>query len=123
MRLYLGGISLHAGVAARDDQRDKLERLCRYISRPAVVKMRLSLTPNGNVRYDVNGFTSVAGAGMRRSDPAEDALPRRHDARHLRTTGFHRPPGSLGAETAGQPDALPRCLCAEEQAPRAGDTG
>jgi hypothetical protein len=37
----------------------------------------MSLTPNGNVRYDVNGFTIVAGAGMRRSDPAEDAVPRR----------------------------------------------
>ena len=29
---------------------------------------RLSLTTNGNVRYDVNGITNVAGAGMRRSD-------------------------------------------------------
>ncbi len=28
------GFSLHAGVEARADQRDKLERLCRYISRP-----------------------------------------------------------------------------------------
>jgi len=76
-------VSLHAGVAARADQRQKLERLCRYISRPAIAEKRLSLTSNGNVRYDVKGFTSVAGAGMRRSDPAEDAVPRRHDARHL----------------------------------------
>jgi hypothetical protein len=30
------GFSLHAGVAARADERKKLERLCRYISRPAV---------------------------------------------------------------------------------------
>ena len=30
------GFSLHAGVAAEAYQRDKLERLCRYISRPAV---------------------------------------------------------------------------------------
>ena len=28
------GFSLHAGVAARSDERKKLERLCRYISRP-----------------------------------------------------------------------------------------
>jgi hypothetical protein len=76
-------VSLHAGVAARADQRQKLERLCRYISRPAIAEQRLSLTPNGNVRYDVKGITSVAGAGMRRGDPAEDALPRRHDARYL----------------------------------------
>ena len=68
-------VSLHAGVAARADQRQKLERLCRYISRPAISEKRLSLTSIGNVRYDVNGFTSVAGAGMRRSDPTEDAVP------------------------------------------------
>ncbi len=44
-------VSLHAGVAARADERKKLERLCRYISRPAVSEKRLSLTPNGNIRY------------------------------------------------------------------------
>jgi hypothetical protein len=76
-------VSLHAGVAARADQRQKLERLCRYVSRPATAEKRLLLTPNDKVRYDVKGITSVAGAGMRRSDPAEDALPRRHDTRHL----------------------------------------
>jgi hypothetical protein len=45
--------SLHAGVAARADERKKLERVCRYISRPAVSEQRLSLTPNGNVRYQL----------------------------------------------------------------------
>lgn len=30
-----------------------LERLCRYISRPAVSEKRLSLTLNGNVRYQL----------------------------------------------------------------------
>ena len=44
---------MHAGVAARADQRQKLERLCRYISRPAVSEKRLSLTSNGNVRYQL----------------------------------------------------------------------
>ena len=45
--------SLHAGVAAKAHERKKLERLCRYISRPAVSEKRLSLTPNGNVRYQL----------------------------------------------------------------------
>jgi hypothetical protein len=40
-------------VAARSDERKKLERLCRYISRPAVAEKRLSLTPNGNIRYQL----------------------------------------------------------------------
>jgi hypothetical protein len=40
----VGGFSLHAGVAARADERGKLERLCRYISRPTI--------PAGRVRQD-----------------------------------------------------------------------
>ena len=49
----VAGFSLHAGVAARADERKKLERLCRYIIRPAVSEKRLSLTPNGNIRYQL----------------------------------------------------------------------
>jgi hypothetical protein len=49
----VAGFSLHAGVAARANERKKLERLCRTISRPAVSEKRLSLTPNGNVRYQL----------------------------------------------------------------------
>ncbi len=45
------GFSLHAGVAAQAHERDKLERLCRYIARPAVSNQRLSLTRNGQIRY------------------------------------------------------------------------
>jgi hypothetical protein len=45
------GFSLHAGVAAEADERDKLERLCRYISRPALATERLSRTSDGRVRY------------------------------------------------------------------------
>jgi len=45
--------SLHASVATKADERKKLERLCRYIGRPAVSEKRLSLMPNGNVRYQL----------------------------------------------------------------------
>ena len=45
--------SLHAGVAAKANQRAKLERLCRYITRPAVSEKRLSLTNQGKVRYEL----------------------------------------------------------------------
>ena len=56
--------SLHAGVAARSIERAKLERLCRYITRPPVATKRLSLTRNGRVRYELktpwrNGTTHV----------------------------------------------------------------
>ena len=37
------GFSLHAGVACKSNQRKKLERLCRYITRPAIAEQRLSL--------------------------------------------------------------------------------
>ncbi len=47
------GFSLHAGVMAEAHQRDVLERLCRYISRPAVSEKRLALTSNGKVRYEL----------------------------------------------------------------------
>jgi len=47
------GFSLHAGVVARHWERKKLERLCRYITRPAISEKRLSITPAGNVRYQL----------------------------------------------------------------------
>jgi hypothetical protein len=47
------GFSLHTGVAAKARERDKLERLCRYITRPAVSEKRLSLTAHGKVRYEL----------------------------------------------------------------------
>jgi len=49
----VAGFSLHAGVAAKANQRDKLERLCRYITRPAISEKRLSLTNQGKVRYEL----------------------------------------------------------------------
>jgi hypothetical protein len=44
------GFSLHAGIAAKASQRDKLEHLARYVSRPPVATERLSLTEGGLVR-------------------------------------------------------------------------
>ena len=60
----VAGFSLHAGVAAKANEREKLERLCRYITRPPVSTKRLSMTRNGRVRYELktpwrNGTTHV----------------------------------------------------------------
>ena len=49
----VAGFSLHAGVATKANERSKLERLCRYITRPAVSVQRLSMTRNGQVRYEL----------------------------------------------------------------------
>ncbi len=49
----VAGFSLYASVVAEPHRRDKPERLCRYISRPAVSEKRLVLTPNGKIRYQL----------------------------------------------------------------------
>lgn len=38
------GFSLHAGVRCGEHQRKELERLCRYITRPAIANERLACT-------------------------------------------------------------------------------
>jgi hypothetical protein len=47
------GFSLHAGIGIEADARAKLERLCRYISRPALAEERLALTESGDVRLQL----------------------------------------------------------------------
>jgi hypothetical protein len=48
-----GGFSLHAGLDIQPGQRAKLERLCRYVSRPPVATERLAMTSSGQVRYQL----------------------------------------------------------------------
>ena len=43
------GFSLHAGVRSGTHQRKELERLCRYITRPAIANERLKQDGEGNV--------------------------------------------------------------------------
>jgi hypothetical protein len=59
------GFSLHAGVSCEGHQKDKRERLCRYIAKPAVAVPRLSLSSTGKVVYTLktpyrDGTTQVA---------------------------------------------------------------
>jgi hypothetical protein len=58
------GFSLEAGVRIRKGDREGLERLCRYVTRPAFSQERLSLLPDGRVRYELrrprpDGSTSL----------------------------------------------------------------
>ncbi len=60
----IAGFSLHAGVSTKAGQRDKLERVCRYMARPPIAVRRLSLTPEGKIRYELktpyrNGTTHM----------------------------------------------------------------
>ncbi len=43
------GFSLHAAVRVASEQRKELERLCRYITRPAIANERLSRNAKGQV--------------------------------------------------------------------------
>ncbi len=47
------GFSLHAGVHIAGSERQKIEKLCRYIARPAIALERLSLNTNGQVVYSL----------------------------------------------------------------------
>ncbi len=47
------GFSLHAGVHCGPHQRSTLERLCRYITRPALGHKRLTRTPKGDVMLEL----------------------------------------------------------------------
>ena len=69
------GFSLHAGVSCEGHQKNKRERLFRYIARPAVAIPRLSLSSTGKVIYTLktsyrDGTTQVAfeGAAFRTVD-------------------------------------------------------
>ena len=48
-----GGFSLHAGLEIQPGERARLERLCRYVSRPPVATERLAVMPSGQVRYQL----------------------------------------------------------------------
>ena len=54
------GFSLHAGIGVEAEQRGKLERLTRYVSRPPVAIERLDLTTQGQVRYRLKTPYGVA---------------------------------------------------------------
>lgn len=60
----IGGFSLHAGLAAEAQESHELEKLCRYITRPAIREKRLPISPQGRVPYELktpwrNGTTHV----------------------------------------------------------------
>ena len=49
----VAGFSLHASVASKAHERDKLKRRCRYITRPVVSEKHLSLTAQGKVLHEL----------------------------------------------------------------------
>ena len=63
--MQLAVISLkRPGVSAKSHQRNKVEKLCRYIARPAISTQRMARLPDGRISYELktpykNGTTHV----------------------------------------------------------------
>jgi hypothetical protein len=53
----------------------------------------------------------------------ENAVPRRHHPRHLRTIGFHCPTGGADTQATSQSHPLPWGICPEQSLARAGHPG
>ena len=47
----LGGFSLHANTEVKSSERERLEKLCRYIARPPIAEMRLKEVAGGKILY------------------------------------------------------------------------
>ena len=97
----VAGFSLHAGVTARAHQRAKLERLCRYIARPAVSTQRLSLTRNGQVRYELktpyrNGTTHVIFEPLDFISRGVALIPKTQNQPHSFPWGICHPIAAIG---------------------------
>jgi hypothetical protein len=50
---HANGYSLHAGLVVPAGRRERLERVCRYVLRPAVAVERLHRTDDGRVRLSL----------------------------------------------------------------------
>lgn len=88
------GFSLHAGVATKAQEREKLEKICRYIARPAVSEERLSTNDRGEVIYKFkkpwdDGTTAIRMTPMELMEKLAALVPRPR----VHLTRFH---GVLG---------------------------
>lgn len=75
------GFSLHAGVAFTGTEREKIEKLCRYIARPAVSLERLKINTRGQVVYRLkkpysDGTTHIVMSQMELLERLAAIVPR-----------------------------------------------
>ncbi|MFQ5764582.1 MAG: transposase, partial [Rhodospirillales bacterium] len=108
-----GGLGLHAGVAVPARDRKRLERLCRYVSRPPVSTERLSRLPDGRLLYRLkrrwrDGTTHVVFEAMELVERLAALVPppRAHQVRYS---------GILGPCASQRPRVVP--ATPEQQSP------
>ena len=127
------GFSLHAGVAVPANDRQRLERLCRYVGRPPVASERLSELADGRLLYELrhrwrDGTTHVAFEPLELIDRLAALIPppRFHTVRYhgvLASRSKHR---AQVVPKLTEPAAGPLCgadTCAPErsEAPQSTD--
>jgi len=88
------GFSLHAGVAMPGTEREKIEKLCRYIARPAIALERLKPTAGGQVVYSLkkpysDGTTHIVMTKLELLEKIAAIIPRPK----IHLTRYH---GALG---------------------------
>ena len=72
----VGGFNLHAGVRVEADDRDALERLCRYMARPAVAAGRVSVLLITRKTPPCRGQLALPGTWVPGGAEPEEALRR-----------------------------------------------
>jgi len=100
------GFSLHAGVQTRAHERDKLEKICRYIARPAVAEERLSTNAAGDVIYKFkkpwdDGTTAIKLTPMELMERLAALVPRPR----VHLTRYH---GVLGPHYKYRKNIIPK---------------
>ena len=102
------GFSLHAGVATKANERDRLEKICRYIARPAVAEERLSTNDKDDVVYKFkkpwsDGTTAIKMTQMEFMERLAALVPRPK----IHLTRFH---GVLGPHYKYRKQIVPKKL-------------
>jgi hypothetical protein len=100
------GFSLHAGIRCGTHQRSELERLCRYITRPAIANERLSRSPDGDVILQLktpwrDGTSQIKLTPMEFLQRLAALVPRPR----LHLTRFH---GVLAPNAKLRPEVVPK---------------
>ena len=100
------GFSLHAGVATKANERDRLEKICRYIARPAVAEERLSTNHKDEVIYKFkkpwsDGTTAIKMTQMEFMERLAALVPRPK----IHLTRFH---GALGPHYKYRKQIVPK---------------
>jgi hypothetical protein len=117
------GFSLNCAVACQAHQRDRLERLCRYVTRPALCLERLSTNAAGppaltnpqlpETPYPASGNASIQRAQFARFVPSPQSPPSRAELRpktHPRPDRGIDPLKQLSSFGGHFSDAKPICL-------------